>query len=341
MNNERWTGGHTAALIVIAALFALYAWSPIFLKRDDPSGNITTWIIFAALMAIFMAIVGYGISGRFLGILIDERNVMSLSRFQMVLWTLVILPGWFAAAVWNTGLPAPPKQATDAPTNQTTDTATDETPPGPLDIAMPAQIWALLGISTASLVGTPLILKEKTKKETTPEQKLETTRRIAKREGNLAKLNYQATALPVEREVFRAMAAATQRAVIQTQKNADVAAAASRVGIENNGQLFTRTDPKYANASDMFHGDEVGNAAQVDLSKVQMFFFTLILVLAYTLAITTVLTTGFDPEKPVLTFGVHQFPAIDPGMAALLAISHAGYLGYKAAPHTKDAPDTE
>ncbi len=321
MNTNRWTWVYTVALLVVAGLFAAYAMYPIFLDRREPSSNITTWIIFAALMAIFMAIVGYGIMGRFLGILIDERNVMSLSRFQMVLWTLVLLPAWFAAATWNAGVPGRTDQKL-----------------GPLDIAMPAQVWALLGISTASLVATPLILKEKTKKKTTTKQKVKSLRSIAAREGK------QASLAPLTPSVAsEAMATMTPEArmAAQTPTEASVQETAAAVGVDLKGQLFTRTDPADANVSDMFHGDEIGNAAQVDLSKIQMFFFTLILVMAYALAIDTALTVGFDPTKPVLTFGVHQFPAIDPGMAALLAISHAGYLGYKAASHTEDAPDTE
>jgi hypothetical protein len=303
--------------MVITLAVVGYAMFPLFLKQKEPSGNITTWIIMAVLLALFMAVVGLGVNGRVWGILIDEANTMSLSRFQMVLWTLVILPGWLAAAVWNLGI-APQSGQTL----------------GPLDIAMPAQVWALLGISTASLVGTPLILNEKAKRATTEKQKRRSVQGIARREGKTAQLERAVAATTPVTAPAPAVAGQPPQAAVPADTYTDVAAQSIGVDI-TRGQLFARTEPQLAKASDMFHGDELGNAQQVDLSKIQMFFFTLILVLAYTLAIQTALTVGFDPKIPVTTFGVHQFPSIDPGMAALLAISHAGYLGYKASTHTE------
>ncbi len=325
MNNDRWTWGHTAALIVITLLFVGYATLRIFLKSTNPSDNITTWIIMAALLMLFMAVVGLGITGRLWGILIDEANTMSLSRFQTVLWTLVILPGWLAAAVWNLGIVPTSSQAAN-----------------PLDIAMPIEVWALLGISTASLVGTPLILNEKAKRATTAAQKNRSLQRIARREGKSAQLNSAMAAIApvaapapgVAGQAPQAAAAAAAAAGTYT----DVAAQAVGVDI-TRGQLFARTDPQLAKASDMFHGDELGNAPQVDLSKVQMFFFTLIIVLAYTLAVGKVLSISPNPTAAQLSAGIHQFPVIDAGMAALLAISHAGYLGYKATTHTESPDD--
>jgi hypothetical protein len=58
-----------------------------------------------------------------------------------------------------------------------------------------------------------------------------------------------------------------------------------------------------------------------------MFFFTLILVLAYAVAIGTAFT-GTEPK-------IDNFPALDPGMVALFGISHAGYLVHKAVPHSQ------
>ena len=50
-----------------------------------------TWpVIFVFMIIMFMAI-GWSIKDRLLGVLINERRSMSLSRFQMVLWTLIVL----------------------------------------------------------------------------------------------------------------------------------------------------------------------------------------------------------------------------------------------------------
>lgn len=51
--------------------------------------------------------------------------------------------------------------------------------------------------------------------------------------------------------------------------------------IDNVGRGVIKEYPTKANISDLFKGDEVSNAVQLDLGKVQMFYFTLILVFAY------------------------------------------------------------
>ena len=96
--------------------------------------------------------------------------------------------------------------------------------------------------------------------------------------------------------------------------------------VTNKGQVIVNTSLGAARWSDMFKGEETGNAAHLDLGKVQMFYFTLILVLAYAVA----LGCAFAGEERI-----HAFPALDPSMVALLGISHAGYLVHKAVPHSQ------
>ncbi|MDO3412389.1 hypothetical protein QWJ34_21675 [Saccharibacillus sp. CPCC 101409] len=77
------------------------------------------------------------ITGRFSGLLVNERNIMSLSRFQTVLWTLLLLSAFYTAAALRVyGLPNPYSA---------------------LDIVMDWHLWALMGISITSLVTAPLI----------------------------------------------------------------------------------------------------------------------------------------------------------------------------------------
>ena len=42
------------------------------------------------------------------GILIDDRNRVSLSRFQWVVWLLLILGSYFTEMIWNISQGAPP-----------------------------------------------------------------------------------------------------------------------------------------------------------------------------------------------------------------------------------------
>jgi hypothetical protein len=82
------------------------------------------WLAVGVLLLIFMAVSGHGVVGMWRGILIDNRNVISLSRFQMVLWTAIVLSAFLTAALYNiyTGI--------------------DE----PLAIQVPGQMWIMMGI---------------------------------------------------------------------------------------------------------------------------------------------------------------------------------------------------
>lgn len=101
-------------------------------------------VLIAVLMFLVMVVLGLSITGRPLGILINERRLMSLSRLQMALWTLIILPGYLAIAL-----------------SRIREGGLED----PLAIAIDWRLWALIGISTSSLVGTPLIYSTKKQKE--------------------------------------------------------------------------------------------------------------------------------------------------------------------------------
>lgn len=96
---------------------------------------------------------------------------------------------------------------------------------------------------------------------------------------------------------------------------------------DNIGALYRNQDITDAEWADIVTGDEVGNAAYLDLSKVQMFFFTVIIGFAYCAALVHVFTA---PNAE----GMDAFPMLSDGMLALLGISHAGYLAAKGSPHT-------
>jgi hypothetical protein len=108
-----------------------------------------------------------------------------------------------------------------------------------------------------------------------------------------------------------------------------------------SGQVVVKMDVKAASFADLFRGDEVGNAASVDLSKVQMFYFTLILIIGYAFSIGKMfLAPATASIGGVLVYGFNAFPALSSSAVALLGISHAGYLGYKAAPHSAQSDGT-
>jgi hypothetical protein len=100
--------------------------------------------------------------------------------------------------------------------------------------------------------------------------------------------------------------------------------------ITDNAEGILYKNPSVSDASfaDMFEGNEVGNAAHVDLSKVQMFFFTVVVAVAYGYAL-------WDMMSSEAIYGASfAFPAISSGMVGLLGISNAGYLATKGVDHT-------
>lgn len=265
-----WTGLHTLAVLAIVALVIVvglkaHDWGNVF-GGGPSSGPLKAWIAMMILFLIFIVVVGHGITGLWAGALIDDRNKMSLSRLQMILWSILVLAALITAALSNIMFD---------PTGT------------PLAIAIPGELLLAMGISTTSLIGSPLILNSK---RATPNQ---------------AEFN--------------------QTLSILTSRDDPGA----KYG--NEGLIVTKAAPKDAQLDDLFRGEETGNAAQIDLSKIQMFYVTLILLVAYGAAIGA----AFADVKGLIT----ALPAIDASFIALLGISHAGYLTSKVAPHSKTQAD--
>jgi hypothetical protein len=268
-----WTNWHTTGLVLIVIAMVLIGvlLPSSFGTTQAGSARLWSWFLTLGLLALFLMIAGNGITARWAGLFIDERNKMSLSRLQLVLWTVVVLAGIFAV-----GIPNIVYGPAVVPPNTT-----------PLAIAIPIQIWAALGISTVALVGSPLVLGTKDNKTPDPAEQASTA-------GNLAQ---QEDIPPAD--------------------------------IGSKGLIVTKSHPKYASWSDLFKGEETGNADTLDIARVQMFFFTVILVFAYAVAITVSLGA-----KDLV---INQFPAFDQSMVALLAISHAANLTNKVVPHSQES----
>ncbi|MBA3348790.1 MAG: hypothetical protein H0T13_09550 [Actinobacteria bacterium] len=232
----QWRSSHTFGIIgLVAALGVIGVWLPRAGEKmayfDNPT--LVAWLAIAVLMTLVGVVAGHGVTGLARGVLIDDRHRLSLSRLQMLLWTVLVLSGWMAAALSNIGRGA----------------AT------PLDVAVPSELWLAMGISTASLVASPVALAYKQ----------------SKRPG-------QVESLPLQ---------------------------------EDSGW------------ADLFRGEEVTDSHHLDLGKVQMLLFTVVVILAYALALGDL----FSAKEAFATL-----PALDDAVVSLLVISHAGYLAKKAVP---------
>jgi len=240
---EMWQRRHTIGLLVLIAVFLLVAlFSSVVLSwLGLPSTSMTAlWIGFMVLMGVIIVLIGHGITGQFDGFLIDPRNKMSLSRLQLVLWTIVILPAFLAAAIYNFGAGAE----------------------DPLNITVPPEVWGLLGISTGSLVGSGIIKSGRGDADPAAVEQ-------AKQDPN--------------------------RAALTRLKN----------------QQDVNTEAERASVADLFKGELVGSKDHLEVGKVQMFFFTLLVVFAYGKAIAA----GFDNAGEVIS----SLPDLSAGILALLA----------------------
>jgi hypothetical protein len=248
-----------------------------------------------ALSLVGLAALGVAINGRLLGVVIDNRNMVSLSKLQMLIWTMVVLS---AMAVITSRLIYAGYEH-------------------PLQQYVPWELLAAMGISAATLVGAPAVLSRK--------------------------LDDQPSVTGVGRSTDRDPT------------------------LTHVGGVATRENPSEARFSDIFTGDDITNATAPDISKIQNFAITLMLVGTYLSALFTQLAkvnvfapariqsildaqakvaaaaasaapTSAEALQPLaevkhLAEAVLFFPPLSHEFLWLMGISHGAYLAYKAAPH--------
>ncbi|WP_445681186.1 hypothetical protein [Radicibacter daui] len=143
-------------ILIVAALWITLGFAPELcaVKSREACTVLRPWIwagLVAALTLLF-AFAGQGLTGRWGGILIDSRNKISLSRFQMAGWSIVVLGSVFSAALCNiAGL------GIEAGSYK-----------GPLDFDIDANLLGAIGIAGISLVSAPVILNAKSTRPQAP-----------------------------------------------------------------------------------------------------------------------------------------------------------------------------
>jgi hypothetical protein len=120
----------------------------------------------------------------------------------------------------------------------------------------------------------------------------------------------------------------------------ELEAAESRVGgaLAAVGNVAVRPSDCPPLVKDLFQGDEVSKAGTVDMGKVQQAIVTVILWCIYLAMLTQLFAAG--ESGPSKIAGGTALPAMPDAFVYLLAISHAGYLAYKAAPAPGGASGT-
>lgn len=291
--NNEWRRWHTILICVFMALIlAVNYWglhSAAGLAAETPPAGgslgdvkpdptpwlrVSTWIATFVLLTLIAVVIGRGKLGRNSGLLIDHRRRMSLSRTQMVLWTLIILSGFTTAVFVN--LEAGSLE--------------------PMSISIPKELWALIGISITSLIGSPLI---KDMKENQASKENESVKDTAKK---------LAASRGADPEALKA--------------KSELGALQKEAKVYTVGRILYNESEKDASFSDLFSGEDGDDSAIPELGKVQMFYFTVLLAAVY------IFLLG---EKFFAGDGViDAFPVLDSSMLALLGISNGGYLIKKA-----------
>ena len=236
--------------VLVLGGIAVELWLVYVVFKLSPQAG---FLLDAATLIGLIELLGMAINGSPFGILIDERNKVSLSRLQATVWTVIVVSGFAAIGLG--------RMAANVP--------------DPLAVAIPEELLWVLGISATALVGTPLIHR------------------------------VQADAPPARVRAAAAVAPAAGTAML--------------------GRLLVNTNVSGAQWTDIFKGEDAPTANLIDLGKVQMFYFTVVAALVYTLAVVQVL--GGDPSA--LPNGL---PAVSSGLAAVLGLSNGAYLVNKAVP---------
>jgi hypothetical protein len=131
-----WGG---ATLIAIVLLGANAFWIG-YASRSELLG--LQWLCVLASLVIVCGVAGSLAQGRLIGIFIDERNRVSLARFQWVLWFLVLFSSYFVGSAWDIS-----HEAGDLP-------------------SMEPDLFGLIGISSGSAVISNMLVN--TKKDEAP-----------------------------------------------------------------------------------------------------------------------------------------------------------------------------
>src|SRR4051812_32338534 len=194
-----WTAWHSFSLLLDISAIVLFGLLIPWRAR------VWIWLATMALLAAIALIAGQGVTGSWRGILLDERNKISLSRLQSFLWTVLVLAAIYAAATSNIAAHQP----------------------APFTFAIPGEVWALLGIGTTSLAAVPLIRSTKATHPANEEERIHAIDLLAAGRGG---------------------------------------GDAARM-IATRGQIIVNVRPEDAQWSDLFTGEEVGNAALLALGK--------------------------------------------------------------------------
>jgi len=261
------------------------------------SGGQVAWLAGLVLASAAVLVAGVAVNGRWSGAFIDSRNRYSLSQVQTIVWIVIVSSGIVAAGVGNV----------------------ERGIAGPLDLQIPAELLAILGLTATTLVGTPVI--RNIKRSTTPDEPQ--AERVETKLGR-----------PLPAATADAAAPAGPQVFAFSGPGETAPAGVVTYDVAHEGTIVTFADARQTTWADLLRGEETGNADKVDLGKLQLLYITAVVVFVYCAA----LFANLNPPPDAAGHAARLvFAGIDASFVGLLGVSHAGALAYLAAPHSKTA----
>lgn len=336
----------------------------------------TRWFFMMIALLILIAIIGYTSNGRVDGVLIDWRNKMSLTRLQIVLWTILGMSAFLTIGIHRISIREDIvykeenayEQARavgdveclkDVEEELTTKLLKEKCPPPEaLHIVFPEELLLAMGISVASFAGASLVKrsqsnitlvhgdkeiqiknditdKEKLIKDTNTELEKETNKyenykakkeeAMANEEGDekeIIKANLLLSETQNRIDSWKETIENTKKEISDLQEKLKEIEKNAK---ESKGLLHVNDHYSQASFSDIFTKELSGEIHLIDISKLQMFFFTITVIFAYAAALSQ-----FMQQNELITnpFGV-ALPLFSSSLVVLLGISHGGYLAIK------------
>lgn len=264
------------------------------------------WVGGLVIVMAGVIVAGKAVNGRWSGAFIDSRNRYSLSQVQAIAWLAVVSSGIVAAGIANVRH----------------NIAT------PLDLSIPIEILAAIGLSVTTLVGTPLIRSVKRGQTADQDQAKQTLKNMgmdAAVDSNNVVFG-RSTVPPATVTAPVAFGAPAAGAVA-----GGGGAPVSTIVARNEGTIVALASPQLTGWADLVRGEETGNSDKLDLGKLQLLYVTAVAILVYgALMFTSLGQVGADGKDVLLAF-----PGLDDSFVGILALSHVGGLAYQAAPHAK------
>ena len=151
-------------LLVVELLFAWNADAILKVISSEPpfAGPQASWLVGLVLVLLGVLLAGKAVNGRWSGAFIDSRNRYSISQAQAVLWLIVISSGIMAAAIANV----------------------HRGNASPLDLSIPPELLAIIGLSVTTLVGTPVVRDIKRGTQPDPDQKDRTLQNLGRTDAS-------------------------------------------------------------------------------------------------------------------------------------------------------------